>query len=232
MKEILLFSTVIFLLTMLFFSSVRSSGEPADPARKPEREIKLPPPQTTGKISLEESILKRRSVRKFGSDELTPEQISQLCWAAQGITGQINEHKLRAAPSAGGIYPMALYLVKKDGFYQYLPESHSLQLIKPENLTDDLTEAALGQRCIKTAPVNFIITGDYAKCAKRYGNRDERYVQIEVGHIAQNIHLQAVTLGLGSVPVGAFDDDLIKDVLNLSAPETPLYIIPVGYPAK
>jgi SagB-type dehydrogenase family enzyme len=189
--------------------------------------IDLPKPQHDSEMSLEESILKRRSKRSYAAKELSLAQIGQLLWAAQGITDE--RRGFRAAPSAGALYPLAIYLVKKDGFYHYDIKGHRLELIKPEDLRPALTKAAWGQGFISQAPVSIVICAVYSRITSRYGMRGNRYVDIEVGHAAQNVHLQAVALGLGSVPVGAYSDEEVSRILELPREEIPLYIIPVGY---
>jgi len=195
-------------------------------------EIKLPNAKIAGKVSLEEALSKRRSVRRFEEKDLTIEEIGQLLWAGCGLNADVKKRANRTAPSAGAIYPMQVYSITKDGFYRYIIETHSLKLIKKGDLRQGLSESALGQECVEIAPLSIIITGDYQKCAVKYKERAERYVHIEAGHIAENIHLQAAALNMGSVPVGAFDDNALKKLLELSEKETPLYIIPIGYPAK
>ncbi len=193
--------------------------------------IKLPSPQLSGKMSLEEALLKRRSHRSYYPNELTNEQISQLLWAGQGITNKT--WGWRTAPSAGSIYPLTLYLVNKDGVYEYIPRSNKLTLnIKGDKRTK-LTRCALGQAFISEAPINIVIVADFEKNKNKYGsNRGIRYTLIEAGHAAQNIHLQAVALGLGSVPIGAFWENVAQDCLNLPRDLDPIYIIPVGYPKE
>jgi len=191
-------------------------------------EIKLPSPLTKGRISLEETILKRRSVRSFKNRPLTLEQISQLLWAAQGITSL--QEGLRSAPSAGATYPLEVYLVSREGIFHYLPEKHALQKVIAENRMRLLAEACLGQDWIEETGVNIVLGAIFERTTGRYRQRGVGYVYIEVGHAAENIHLQAVALELGSVPVGAFDDDAVAKVLELPAKVKPLYVIPVGYP--
>ncbi|MFO7945885.1 MAG: SagB/ThcOx family dehydrogenase [Armatimonadota bacterium] len=190
--------------------------------------IDLPEADTDGQMSVEEAISRRRSVRSFSAKELSIQQIGQLAWAAQGITEP--SQGLRAAPSAGATYPLEVYLVTTDGLYQYRPEGHSLLQIGTDDLRQPLAAAALGQEWVSEANVNIVIAGVYERTAGRYGDRARRYVHMEAGHAAENILLQAVALGLGAVPVGAFDDDGVAEVLDLAADEAPLYIIPVGYP--
>jgi len=191
-------------------------------------EVALPPPSTDGEMSLEQTLAKRRSIRQFARQDLTLEQIGQLAWAAQGITNP--DTGFRTAPSAGATYPLELYLLTKDGVFRYMPKGHKLARVSAVDKRAALARAALGQGSVSGAPLDFVITGVYARTSAKYGERSERYVVLEAGHAAQNIHLQAVALGLGSVPVGAYTDEAVSKVLDLPADEIPLYIIPVGHP--
>lgn len=191
--------------------------------------IKLPQPVTKGATSLEETIARRRSQRSFKKKELNLGQISQLLWAGQGITERKAGHSLRAAPSAGALYPMEIYALTKNGLYHYVPEENALEVINKINLCADLADAALGQTSVSEAPLNIVISAIFVKVTDKYGELGKRYIDIEAGHIAQNIHLQAVALGLGSVPIGAFNEDIVKSILNFPREQVPLYIIPVGY---
>lgn len=192
-------------------------------------EISLPLPTTDGAMSLERALSLRRSVRRFAPEPLTLAQIGQLAWAAQGITEP--NRGFRTAPSAGALYPLELYLLTPDGVFHYLPQGHKLVQLSDRDLREDLSAAALGQGCVSGAPLDIVITGIYERTAAKYGPRSELYVHLEAGHVAQNLHLQAVALGLGSVPVGAFDEAAVQRLLDLSANQTPLYIIPIGHPA-
>jgi len=188
--------------------------------------IKLPKPCLKGMLSLEEAIQKRRSVRKYSEKKLTLNEISQLCWACQGITSR---QGFRAAPSAGAIYPLKLYVLTNDGVYHYNPESHALTKISDKDKKAALAQACFGQRFVQEAPINLVICAVYDKITPRYGQRGIRYADIEVGHAAQNVHLEAVALGLSSVPVGAFGDDAVSKVLELPKHEKPVYVIPIGH---
>lgn len=194
------------------------------------KEIQLPQPVSEGKISLEETVFKRRSQRSFSHEELSWKQIGQLLWAAQGITGHKYGFKFRTAPSAGALYPMEIYLLTAKGLFHYIPEGHKLELLSEEDLRDPLAVSAWGQDAISQAPLDLVICAVYERVTRKYGQRGIRYVHIEAGHIAQNIHLQAVALGLGSVPIGAFNDEQVEKVLSLPKDHRPLYVIPVGYP--
>ena len=190
--------------------------------------IQLPEPQFTN-ISLEECMQKRRSIRNFENKELTVQQISNLLWLAQGITDTING--FRAAPSAGATYPLEIFIAKNDGVFHYIPDGHKLKKEIDGDLRKEIARAALNQMFIADAGIVIVITAVFSRTAWRYGERAYRYINNEVGHCAQNIHLEAVALGLGSVPVGAFDDAKLKKLLKLKE-EEPLYIIPIGYPEK
>jgi len=187
--------------------------------------IQLPEPIIKGSNNLEECIFKRESIRDFKEKEIELDKISQLLWAGQGKKG----HK-RTAPSAGATYPLELYVVLKNkGLYIYNIQAHKLELKIEGQLGKKLASASLHQNFIHEAPLNIIICADYRRTCGRYGERGVRYVLIEVGHCAQNIHLEAIALGLGSVPIGAFIDKKVKDLLELSKNIEPLYIIPIGY---
>lgn len=196
--------------------------------------ISLPTPNTTGSMPLEQAVHQRRSIRSFADQPITLEQLSQLAWAAQGITDQRRNY--RASPSAGATYPLELLFVignadeMEPGVYRYKPADHSLTLELSGDHRTPLAQAALGQSFIAEAPMVLVYAGVLARTAQRYGDRAGRYVWMEVGHAAQNVSLQAVALNLGSVVVGAFHDDAVADLLNLPNGERPLYIQPVGQP--
>ena len=189
--------------------------------------IKLPEPKLSGKMSLEESILRRRSERSFAPNELTTEQISQLLWSAQGITDK--HWGFRAAPSSGSLYPLTLYIVKKDGIFRYVPDGHKLIQISAEDKRTSLVRASLGQTYIGEAPLTLVIAGNFRIIEAKYGQRAYRYLNMEIGHVAENVQLQAVALGMVSVPIGAFWDDVVAKTLELPDTQDPFYLIPVGY---
>ena len=139
---------------------------------------------------------------------------------------------MRAAPSAGGLYPLELYVVDGQGVWHYEPARNALGRIATGDHRAELAQAALGQPQVGAAAANLVFTGVTARSRPRYGDRAERYVDIEVGHAAENALLQATALGLAAVPVAAFDDDAMRKVLGVGAAETPLYIVCVGRPAQ
>lgn len=189
----------------------------------------MPEPRLESELSLEEAIARRRSVREFTEESLSREEISQLLWAAQGIT---DPRGLRSAPSAGALYPLELYVATSEGAYHYLPRGHALQVVGEEDRRPDLWEAGLKQGALQEAPAIFVVTAVYQRTEAKYGERAERYVKLEAGHAAQNILLQAMALRLGAVPIGAFYDDQVQSALALHADHQPLYLIPVGHPQR
>jgi SagB-type dehydrogenase family enzyme len=194
-----------------------------------ESRIALPAPHTEGRVSLETTIAGRRSVRRFAPDALSLEQIGQLLWAAQGITG--GHTTRRAAPSAGACHPLIVYACYAEGVWRYDPEDHALVRHLAQDMREPLAQAALNQRFIAEAPCTFAISAIFERTTQRYGERGRsRYVPMDAGHAAQNMALQAVALGLASVPVGAFDDAAVKEALELPRQEEPLYMLTVGHP--
>jgi len=120
------------------------------------------------------------------------------------------------------------------GVYYYDVKTHSIVMVKQGDVRKDLSRAALGQKWIMIAPVSIVITAIYERSTHRYGEKGIRYgyVHIEVGHVGQNIYLQAVALGLGTVAVGAFYDEEIRRIVGTSENENPIYIMPIGYPKQ
>lgn len=201
-----------------------------------QRVIKLPRPEYKNGIPVEKTLLNRRSIRGYADESLTLAQISQLLWAAQGIT---HPRGFRTAPSAGALYPLEVILVTgkvKDlspGVYKYIPRHHSMTRRASGDKRADLSRAALHQGAVKNAPAVMIMSAVYGRTESKYGRkRGRRYVLIEVGHASQNVCLQAVSLGLGTVPIGAFHDHQVKKIINSEKDENPLYIIPIGKPKK
>jgi len=190
--------------------------------------LKLPAVVLDGANSFEKVLASRRSVRQFTTDELNLAEVGQLAWAGQGITHKTSG--FRTAPSAGAIYPIQLYFAVRGGVYLYKPQNHSLQKVLTGNILDKLAVAALNQQPVAKAACDIIVVGSPQKTMAKYGKRGRKYMLMEAGHIAQNIQLQAVSLGLGSVTIGAFDDAQVKNLCRFSAAQEPVYIICVGYP--
>ncbi|VFQ45106.1 SagB/ThcOx family dehydrogenase [Desulfoluna butyratoxydans] len=192
--------------------------------------IRLPPPDTTGGATLSLSLAARRSVRSFGEEPLTVAQIGQLLWAAQGMTDAVRG--LRTAPSSGALYPLETFVVLPEGVYWYNPRHHELALKIPRDQRKALQKAALNQGAVGDAPAVFVFAAVYERVAAKYKGRATRYVDMEAGHACQNLLLQAAAFNLGAVPVGAFHDDRIAELLKLPKEASPLYLVPVGYPKR
>jgi SagB-type dehydrogenase family enzyme len=188
--------------------------------------ITLTKPNLNSSIPLEQAIAARRSRRDFLSKPLTLEQISQLTWVAQG---QDSRSRYRTVPSAGATYPLELFLLSEEGLFHYLPAKRALEKLVDKDLRSALAAAAWGQGFIADAAVTLVFAAEFARTTNRYGKRGIRYVYMEAGHAAQNVHLQAEALGLGSVAVGAFDDAAVGKVLSLPSHLEPIYMVVVGH---
>ncbi len=193
--------------------------------------VRLPPPRTEGTVPLERALLERRSVRNYSRAALALPDVSQLLWAAQGITGRGG---YRTAPSAGALYPLETFLCAgrveglSAGVYKYRPQDHELLRLAEGDWRARLAEAALGQAWVREAPVTVALAAVMNRITGRYQQRGVRYAWMEAGHAAQNVLLQAAALGLGAVPVGAFDDRTVQRILRMASEEEPLYLIPAG----
>jgi SagB-type dehydrogenase family enzyme len=190
-----------------------------------EQQIKLLKPFDKGEVSVEEAITRRSSKRHFTDEPISFQDISQLLWASYG-EGSV--------PSAGGIYPLRIYLIAErvellqPGVYRYFPGTHSLSEVLDGSVGRELAQAALGQIFLKEAAATVVIAAEYREITRKYGPKAVTYTHMEAGHSGQNIYLQAQGLGLGTVAVGAFDEEQIRLLLNISSDEEILYLMPVG----
>ena len=199
--------------------------------------IHLPSPSQKGGMPLAEAIARRRSIRDFAPQPISQLQLSQILWAAQGITDTWGRY--RTVPSAGATYPLEIFVVCGTngvdeidaGIYHYNMDSHSLTLHYGGDIRLALAGAARGEEGIYEAPVDIVICAIFERTTLNYGSRGERYVHMEVGHAGQNIYLQATALGLATFAIGAFHDEQVREVLQLDKQYKPLYIMPVGKPA-
>ena len=201
----------------------------------------LPSPQTDGNISVEKALAKRRSRRDFVDKAISAEELSQILWAAYGITQPEPNRSslrggLRAAPSAGALYPFEIYLIVgkvngiETGVYKYVSEEHKIVRTIDKDLREELSAAALNQDYIKKAPVTIFYSAIYSRMTEKYGDRGrDRYVCMDLGHSAQNIYLQAEALNIGTCAIGSFSDNRVSEILQLPEEEEPLYIMPIGY---
>ena len=215
-------------LVIVLFGFSRLCRGRRGPGARLAKKIALAGPSLTGEFSLEEVLARRRSVRHFTGRALDLEVIGQLAWAGQGVTDKAKG--LRAAPSAGAIYPMSLYFATNEGLFVYDPAEHNLEEVFGGDVRGRLSVAALRQEAVAQAGCDIIIAGSVRKVAAKYGSRARRYVLLEAGHIAQNILLQAVSMNLVAVPIGAFDVKGVSRICRLGKELEPFYIICVGYP--
>ncbi|MBD3245827.1 MAG: SagB/ThcOx family dehydrogenase [Candidatus Omnitrophica bacterium] len=196
--------------------------------------IILPPPNHKGELSLEQTIFRRQSERTYADSPLTVTEVSQMIWAAAGKNIDAVTGPTRTFPSAGGLYPQKFYLVVNNvenlanGIYSYKWKDHALEPIKKGEYGQELADAALGQRAIARAPLNIVTTAVPERTTQKYGRRGERYVMIDAGFSGQNIYLQAESLGLATVTMGAFSEKELSALLDLDSGEIPLLIMPVG----
>ena len=223
---------ILFLLGLLLFTMgcTNTPNEETQPLIA-GKITKLPEPSLKGDVSLEESLAERRSIRDYSGTPLSLAELSQLLWAGQGITAEWGG---RTAPSAGGTYPLELYVVAGQvdgltaGIYKYKPVENEIVELRLNDLRSDLAKAVLDQEWASEGAIDIIIAAVFERTTVRYGERGNNYVYMEAGHAAQNICLQATALNLGAVTVGAFEDNKLKSVIGMPDMETPLYVIPVG----
>jgi SagB-type dehydrogenase family enzyme len=198
------------------------------------KKVELPKPKYRGMV-LEEAIEKRRSIRNYSKEAISMAQLSQLLFAAQGVTGKMYDKALRTAPSAGALYPFEVYVVINNvqdvpqGIYHYLVLDHALELVKAGDFSGKISDAGLDQDMLGAAGVTFVLSAIFDRVRCKYGERGYRYAYMEAGHISQNIYLQAVSLGLGSVCAGAFLDEKVNRLVGVDGhEEAVIYLHAVG----
>jgi SagB-type dehydrogenase family enzyme len=215
--------------------------EPTPPFKEyqnPIQYVELPDPETGDGPAIWETIEQRRSKRRFADTPLALPQLAQLIWATQGVTSKLGNHPVRAAASAGALYPLETYLFVNDvedvetGIYHYEVLQWRLAMLAEGNFGDRLTSACLRQGFCGDAGVVFAWGAVVDRCAMKYGDRAYRYIHLDAGHLGGQLQLAATGLGLGSVNIGAFFDDEVNDLLGLDGEkETVVYLTAVGTPA-
>jgi len=197
---------------------------------------RLPAPSFEGGVSVERALARRRSVRSYEDRALDLGQISQLLWSAGGQTGARSWQ--RAAPSAGGLHPLDLYLVVGQGsveglaagVWHYEPLDHALSLVAPGDRRPELMGAAHGQQQVGGAEVDVVVTIEFRRTTRKYGERGRRYAFMDCGFACENLFLQAQALGLALCPVGAFRDAEVATALDLPEAHEPAMILTIGHP--
>lgn len=214
-------------------------------ARDNERvgDLPLPPPRLEGRVSVERSLVERRSIREYSSEPLDLDELSQVLWSAQGVSNV--RHGFRTSPSAGATFPLEVYaLVRQGGVrlptggflepgsYKYIVDRHTLRLVRRGDYSLELYRACVEQEWVLKAPVNLVFTAVFERTTRRYGERGVRYVWIEVGHAGQNVYLQATALGLATVAIGAFYDDWVRRIIGAPSWEAPTYVMTLAVPLR
>jgi SagB-type dehydrogenase family enzyme len=201
---------------------------------KGAEKMELPKPEYRG-VTVEEAIDRRRSVRDYSNKAITKAQLSQLLFSAQGTTGSSFGKGLRAAPSAGALYPFEVYVVVNNvedlprGIYHYSVRDHTLEVVKKGDFREQIADAGLKQGMLGEAGVTFVLSAIFDRVCCKYGQRGYRYVYMEAGHISQNIYLESVSLGLGSVCAGAFLDEKVNELIGVDGrSEAAIYLHAVG----
>ena len=194
--------------------------------------IALPDPVTAGGEAMRDVMASRRSVRHFTDEKVTLQELSQLLWAAQGVT---NTKGWRTVPSAGAKFPIEIYVVAdrveglEPGLYHYRVGAHELALIRSPAEKIDLQRACLNQASVSRAALDLIIMGVVWRVAEKYGEeRSERYVVVEGGAVMEHVSLEAHALGLGSVCVCGLEDDQVQQFVGTDT--LPIAVMPVGRP--
>jgi len=231
------------LVAVLLRLQPQRAGEQLPTAPATSAEVLLPLPKPKSGVSVEEALLSRKSIREWADAPVDIEDLALILWAAQGVTEYAGWYR-RTAPSAGATYPLEVYVVVGErgvraagafleaGVYKYDPLRHSLVIVRPGDRRAELWEAALRQEWVRTAPVSLVICAVYERTTQRYGERGLRYVHMEAGHAGQNVYLMATALNLGTVAVGAFDDEAVARAIGARPNERPLYIFPLGVPRE
>jgi SagB-type dehydrogenase family enzyme len=226
----------LLLLTTILVAAAAAS----DSGLAAVKTVKLPLPVTEGSVSIEKCLAQRRSVREYADAPLTLTDVSQLLWAAYGVTQPVPSAPqlrggLRTAPSAGALYPLELHVVAGNvtglapGVYRYRSETHDLVLVADGDKRPALFHAAASQTCVRDAPASIVYSAVFSRNTSKYGDRGrQRYVCMDLGHSAENVYLQCGSLGLGTCAIGAFYDDAVSLVARLKKEEEPLYIMSVG----
>lgn len=200
--------------------------------------IELPEPDVDESTGVERAIASRASRRSFAEAPIELADASRLLWAAQGVTHVRDGVEMRAAPSAGATYPLVAFLELAPegcadldaGLYRYEPGPHVLDVEVDASVHDELVGAAPGQPVVEDAPATVVLAAAYGRTCREYPDHGERYVHVEAGHAAENVHLVCESRGLNTCPVGAFSDREVETALALPERLAPLYLLPFGYP--
>mgnify|MGYP001114764929 CR=1 FL=1 len=200
--------------------------------------VVLPECEPNPPVSLDQALNDRKSIRNYRPEPITLEQLSYLLWASSGIQRLEQAHEFRTAPSAGALYPIETYVIANElrdveaGAYHYGIHAHELEQIRAGDFRERIAAAALGQGMCAAAGAVFVWTAIFARSKWKYAQRAYRYVYLDAGHIAENLALAAVSLGLGTCQVGALFDDEVNKLIEVDGTaESVIYMSVVGVPA-
>jgi SagB-type dehydrogenase family enzyme len=232
-----------------FFQNTKSTRESAARAQSstpssrpplykefPDKPRTLLPPPHADTLTLDQCLHQRKSIRRFADKPITKAQLSYLLWAVAGIQRSMGDFHFRPAPSAGALYPIETYLIVHNvdgiskGLYHYAIRPHALEELRLGDFRNDIVQATQGQRMHAFANIVIIWTAIFQRTKFRYHDRAYRFIYLDAGHIAQNLALTAVGLGLSSCQVGAYFDDEVNRILGVDGKEeSAIYLSVVGW---
>ncbi len=185
--------------------------------------ILLPAPAKSGGMPLMEALSARTSSRTFSEQELSLQDLSNLLWAAWGVSRP--ENGRRTAPSANNRQDIEIYTALPSGVYLYNAQSHSLIL----HLEKDIRDKTGRQEFVGKAPLNLIYVSDYSKLS---GNDEMKifYSANHTGYISQNVYLYCASAGLNTVVRALVDREMLKAALGLPENKHITLCQTVGYP--
>jgi len=189
-------------------------------------------------------VTSRKSVKNFGEDSLSIQELSKVLWLSYGTTGKVDElgvgNRLqRVVPSAGGLYSAEVYLGVRNvkgldqGIYHYNVPNHDLELLSSGDPTEQVSKVCCDQPYTKEAGVIIFMSAVLARTKSKYGERGYRYALLDLGHLGQNIYLTCTALELAVMTTCGFFDDVGNDLLKLDGlDETLMYVAFIGKKKK
>jgi len=207
---------VIFVVAVLTITLPLSAQTPSD--------ITLPAPQQQGGMPLMQALKERKSTREYSIKKLSPQVLSNLLWAAFGISRTDGR---RTAPSARNFQETDIYTVMQEGVYRYDAKENMLKLVA----AGDYRKKTGAQAFVATAPLNLVYVADYSKMKGSKADQ-ELYSSADVGFISQNVYLFCASEGLATVVRGWVNRDECAKVLKLGGKNKIVLTQTVGYPKE
>ncbi len=185
--------------------------------------VALPKPQTDGGKPLMQALRDRASQREFAPDALSPQVLSNLLWAAWGVSRP--ESGKRTAPSAMNRQEMDVYVATADCLYLYEAKEHRLKMVTKE----DVRALTGTQTCVGTAPVNLV----YVSRAGGGSAEDQAMSGgAHAGFISENVYLFCASEGLATVVRGSINREALAKAMQLGPGQKIVLAQTVGYPKK